>query len=96
MRPFTREELIDYANGSGKTIIPLTGGGISPSNGGRRFYDTTKPLTVSVQDSLDAEPEELLRYERWDHLPDEVLRPFTCGAVEPAVIRLVNKTKVQK
>jgi len=92
MRPFTREELITYAKGSGNKTIPDTAGGISLANGGRSFYDTGKPLTISVQDGLGSEPKELLRYDTWAHVPDEALRPFVCGAFEPAVTRLVQKT----
>lgn len=93
MREFTREELVEYAKGSGNKIIPDTGGGISLANGGRQFYDTSKPLTIFVQDSLTSEPVEMLRYETWAHVPDVALRPFICGAFEPAIIRLVEKTK---
>lgn len=96
MRPFTREELVEYAKGSGNKTIPETAGGISLANGGRQFHDTSKPLIVSVQDSLDSTPKELLRYETWAHIPDGALRPFICGAFEPAVIQLVNKAKISK
>jgi|GEM_PF-703831 predicted house-cleaning NTP pyrophosphatase (Maf/HAM1 superfamily) len=94
MRPFTREELVEYAKGSGNKIIPDTGGGISLANGGRQFFDTSKPLIISVQDGLGQEPKELLRYETWAHIPDAALRPFICGAFEPAVIRLAEKTRI--
>jgi hypothetical protein len=94
MRPFGREELVEYAKGSGKNVIPDTAGGISLANGGRQFYDTNKPLTISVQDGLDSKPSELMRFETWGTVPDDVLRPFTCGAFEPAVIRLAQKTQV--
>lgn len=93
MRPFTREELVAYAQGSGNKAIPDTAGGISLANGGRVFYDTSKPLTISVQDGLGSEPKELLRYETWAHVPDEALRPFICGAFAPAITRLVEKTR---
>jgi predicted house-cleaning NTP pyrophosphatase (Maf/HAM1 superfamily) len=96
MRPFTREELVEYAKGSGNKTIPETAGGISLANGGRHFHDTGKPLIISVQDGLDSEPKEMLRYETWAHVPDDALRPFICGAFEPAVLRLVDKTQAPK
>ncbi len=94
MRPFTRPELVEYAKGSGRTVIPDTAGGISLANGGRQFYDTSKPLTISVQDSITDEPKEMLSFDDWSHVPDAALRPFVCGAFEPAVVRLVGKTKL--
>ena len=94
MRPFTRDELVKYAETeNGRRVITETAGGISLANGGRSFYDTTKPLTVSVQEGLDAEPQELLHYSTWTHVPDAALKPFICGAFEPAVVRLVEKTR---
>lgn len=93
MLPFTRNELIEYAKGSGNKTIPDTGGGISLANGGRQFFDTNKPLTISVQDGVGEPQQELLRYETWAHIPDTALRPFICGAFEPAVVRLAEKTK---
>lgn len=95
MRPYTRQELVEYAKGSGKNVIPDTAGGISLSNGGRHFYDTSKPLIISTQDGLGATTTEMLRFETWDNIPDDVLRPFTCGAFEPAVIRLAQKTRTK-
>lgn len=92
MRDFTREELVEYAKGSGSKTIPDTAGGISMANGGRSFYDTGKPLTVSVQDSLESEPVELLHFNTWAHVPDAALKPFICGAFEPALTRLVEKS----
>lgn len=93
MRPFSRRELVEYAKGSGNKTIPNTAGGISLANGGRSFYDTGKPLIVSVRDSINDTPTELLRYETWAHVPDVALRPFIVGAFEPAVVRLAEKTR---
>ncbi len=92
MRPYTRADVIAYAKGSGNHTMPNDAGGISLANGGRHFYDTDKPLIVTVQDSIDANESELFRFDTWALVPDRVLRPFICGAIEPAVIRLVDKT----
>lgn len=93
MRPFTREDIVAYAKTPGNTIAQ-TSGGISMANGGRSFLDMDKPLIVSVADSMDDIPTEIIRYDTWHHVPNAALKPFICGAVEPAVERLVAKTKV--
>lgn len=95
MRPFTREDIINYAKTPGNTIAQ-TSGGISMANGGRSFLDMDKPLVVSVADSMSDTPEEIQRYETWHHLSNADLKPFICGAVEPAIARLVEKTKEKK
>ena len=91
MRPFTRADVIAYAKTPGNTIA-ATSGGISMANGGRSFLDMDKPLVISVADSMDEEPIEIERYDTWHHLSDAQLKPFICGAVEPAIERLVEKT----
>jgi hypothetical protein len=92
MRPFTREDIIAYANTPNNTIV-ATSGGISMANGGRSFLDTDKPLVVSIAESMDdPQPVEVARYDTWDHVPDSDLKPLICGAVEPAIARLVEKT----
>lgn len=92
MRPFTREDVVKYAKTPGNTISQ-TSGGLSMANGARSFLDMDKPLVISVTDSMDAEPVELQRYHTWHHLTNAELKPFICGAVEPAISRLVEKTK---
>lgn len=91
MRPFTREDIVNYAKTPGNTIAQ-TSGGISMANGGRSFLDMDKPLVVSVADSMDAPQAELLRFDTWHHVANADLKPFICGAVEPAIARLVEKT----
>lgn len=93
MRPYTRTEVIEYAKGNGNYTILKDAGGISLANGGKHFYDTDSPLIITVQDSIDGKESELFRFDTWGLVPDKVLRPFICGAVEPAVVRLVNKTQ---
>lgn len=63
------------------------------ANGARSFLDMTKPLVIGVADSMDDTPTEVVRYATWDHLTNAELKPFICGAVEPAIIRLVEKTR---
>lgn len=96
MRPYTREEIVSYAKGSGNHTVLHDAGGISLANGGRHFYDTEQPLIITVQDAIDGKESELFRFDTWALVPDLVLRPFICGAVEPAVMRLVNKTQAFK
>lgn len=91
MRPFTREEVIEYAKQPNNTVSE-TSGGLSIANGGRGFYDMTKPLVVSIADSMDDEPQELVRYTTWEHVTKAELKPFICGAVAPAIDRLLSKT----
>lgn len=95
MRPFTREEVITYAK-SPKNTIASTSGGLSMANGARSFLDMTKPLIIGIADSMDDPTQEVIRYETWDHLTNAELKPYICGAVEPAIIRLVEKTKQAK
>ncbi|MBI5019501.1 hypothetical protein HZB58_04495 [Candidatus Gottesmanbacteria bacterium] len=92
MRPFTREEIVAYAKKPGNTVSQ-TSGGISMANGARSFLDMDKPLIIGLADSMDEEPTELLRYETWHDVPSADLKPFICGAVEPAIERLTQKTK---
>lgn len=92
MRPFTREEVVAYAKSPHNTVS-ATSGGLSMANGARSFLDMSKPLVIGVADSMDEAPTELYRYETWDHLTNAELKPFICGAVEPALIKLVEKTK---
>ncbi len=92
MRPFTREDIINYAKTPGNTVAQ-TSGGISMANGARSFLDMTKPLVIGVADSMDQEPTEIVRYDTWNHLTNAELKPYICGAVEPAIVRLVEKTK---
>lgn len=96
MQPYTREDIVAFAKESGANTIPETAGGISLANGGRHFYDTGKPLVVELLDSLESKPVELMRFETWSDLPDSTLRPFICGALEPALTRVVAKTKASK
>ena len=91
-KPFTREDIIAYAKDPTNSIAH-TSGGLSLSNGARHFYDMTKPLVVSMADTMDDEPIEIMRYDTWEHLTSKELKPLICGAVEPAVMRLVQKTK---
>lgn len=96
MRPFTRDEVIDFATKS-PTTVAATSGGLSIANGGRAFYDMNKPLIVSVAESMDDKnPIELARYDTWEHITNAELKPFICGAVEPAIDRLVQKTNASK
>lgn len=95
MRPFTREEVIEYAKSPHNTVS-ATSGGLSMANGARSFLDMQKPLVIGVADSMDDKPTELYRYETWDHLTNAELKPFICGAVEPAIIKLVEKTNTAK
>ena len=96
MRPFTRDEVVAFAEKSPQTVA-ATSGGLSIANGGRMFYDMTKPLVVSVAESMDDKnPRELARYDTWDHVTNAELKPLICGAVEPAIIRLLEKTRLQK
>lgn len=90
MKSFTREDVIAYAKNPNNTIAH-TSGGLSMSNGARSFLDESKPLTVSVGDSMDTEPVEIVRYNTWDHLTKDDLKPFICGAFEPAITKLVEK-----
>ena len=92
MRPFTREDVVAYAT-SPKNTVSATSGGLSMANGARSFLDMTKPLVIGVADSMDDTPTEVVRYATWDHLTNAELKPFICGAVEPAIIRLVEKTR---
>lgn len=95
MRPFTREDIVRYAKTPGNTVAQ-TSGGISMANGARSFLDMTKPLVIGVADSMDEIPTEVIRYEIWDHLSNAQLKPYICGAFEPAIHRLVEKTKASK
>ncbi len=96
MRPFTRDEVVDFATKSPATVAS-TSGGLSIANGGRAFYDMKKPLIVSVAESMDDKnPIELVRYNRWEYITNAELKPFICGAVEPAIERLIEKTKASK
>lgn len=96
MRPFTRDEVIAFAQKSSATVA-ATSGGLSIANGGRAFYDMKKPLIVSVADSMDDQsPREIVRYNTWEHITNAELKPFICGAIEPAIDRLVEKTKLSK
>ncbi len=90
-RPFTRSDVVAYANNPNNTITH-TSGGLSVSNGARHLYDTSKPLTVSIANTMDEKPMEIMRYDTWDHLTSSDMKPFICGAVEPAIQRLVEKT----
>lgn len=90
-KPFTREDIIAYAK-TPTNSIAHTSGGLSLSNGARAFYDMTKPLVVSVADTMDDIPTEIMRFDTWEHLTKDDLKPFICGAVEPAIVRLVEKT----
>lgn len=92
-RPFTREDIIVYAQHPNNTISQ-TSGGLSVANGARYLYDMQKPLTVSIADTMDDKPVEIMRYDTWEHLTKDDLKSFICGAFEPAVIRLVEKTKI--
>lgn len=94
MRPFTREDIVNYAKTPGNTVAQ-TSGGISMANGARSFLDMTKPLVIGVADSMDDTPTEVIRYETWDHLTNAELKPYICGAVEPALERLVTKTSTK-
>lgn len=96
MKPYTREDIINYAKGTGQHTMLKDAGGISLANGGRHFYDTASPLIVTVQDAIDAKELELFRFDTWELVPDRVLRPFICGAIEPAVLRVVDKTQLRK
>ncbi len=91
MRPFTREDVIAYAKNPHNTIA-ATSGGLSMANGAREFLDMDKPLIVGIADTISEEPTELVRYATWHHVPNADLKPFICGAVEPAIARLVEKT----
>lgn len=91
MRPFTREEVVEYAK-QPKSTVSETSGGLSIANGGRAFYDMTKPLVVSVADSMDDVPEEVVRYATWEHVTNDELKPFICGAIAPAIDKLLSKT----
>ena len=96
MRPFTRDEVIEFATNS-PSIVAATSGGLSIANGGRSFYDMTKPMIVSIADTMeDPNLIEVARYDTWEHLSNAELKPLICGAVEPAIDRLVEKTKPQK
>lgn len=90
-RPFTREDIVAYAQNPTNTISQ-TSGGLSVANGARYLYDMQKPLVVSMSDTMDDMPVEVMRYDTWDHLTKDDLKSFICGAVEPAVARLVEKT----
>lgn len=92
MRPFTREDIVAYAKSPGNTVAQ-TSGGISMANGGRSFLDMDKPLVIGIADSMDDTPTELIRYETWHDLPNADLKPYICGAVEPAIEKLVQKTQ---
>lgn len=91
MKPFTRDDVIAYAK-SPENTISHTSGGLSMINGSRSFLDMSKPLIVGIADTMDDEPVELMRYTTWHHLTKEDLKPLICGAVEPAITRLVEKT----
>lgn len=90
-RPFTREDIINYAKNPINTIAQ-TSGGLSVANGARYLYDMKKPLTVSIADTMDDTPIEIMRYDTWEHLTKDEMKSFICGAVEPAIVRLVEKT----
>lgn len=93
MRPFSRDDVVAYAQSPNSTVA-ATSGGLSIANGGRAFYDMKKPLIVSIADSMDdANPREIARYDTWEHISNSELKPLICGAVEPALVRLVEKTK---
>lgn len=94
MKPFTRDDVIAYAK-TPENTISQTSGGLSMANGARSFLDMGKPLIVGIADTMDDEPTEVTRYNTWNHLTKEDLKPLICGAVEPAVIRLVEKTKTR-
>jgi len=89
-KPFTREDVIAYANNPDNTITH-TSGGLSVANGARHLYDMDKPLVVSIADSMDEEPVEIMRFDTWHHLTKDELKSFICGAVEPAVEQLTKK-----
>lgn len=91
MKPFTRQDVIIYAKDSINTISQ-TSGGLSMANGAGSFLDKNKPLIVGIADTMDDEPVEVMRYNTWHHLTKEDLKPLICGAVEPAITRLVEKT----
>lgn len=91
-KSFTREDIIEYANHADNTIAQ-TSGGLSVANGARHLYDMNKPLVVSIADSMDDTPTEIMRFDTWDHLTGADLKPFICGAFEPAILRLAEKTK---
>ena len=93
MRPFTREDIVSYAKTPGNTVAQ-TSGGISMANGGRTFLDMDKPLVIGIADSMDQQPVEIVRYDTWHHLTNAELKPFICGAVEPVLEKLVEKTKM--
>jgi len=61
------------------------------ANGARHLYDMDKPLVVSIADSMDEEPVEIMRFDTWHHLTKDELKSFICGAVEPAVEQLTKK-----
>lgn len=97
MKPFTRDDIIAYAQSAeGARTIEETAGGISLANGGRHFYDETKPLTVTLEDEDGTHKEILYRFDQWANVPNETLKPFISGAFEPAVIRVVEKTLGKK
>ena len=89
-RPFTRDEVIAYAKDPHNTIAQ-TSGGLSVANGARHLYDQTKPLVVSIADTMDDTPIEIMRFDTWEHLTKADLKPFIVGAFEPAIERLVEK-----
>ena len=62
MRTFTREDVVAYAKGHGNHTVPNDAGGISLSNGGKHFYDTDKPLVISMQDDIYGKETVLARY----------------------------------
>lgn len=95
MRPFSREDIINYAKSPGNTIAS-TSGGISMANGGRSFLNMDKPLVISIADSMDSESIEIQRYDTWHHLSNADLKPFICGAFEPAILHLVKKSQGKK
>src|SRR3989344_841147 len=94
MRPFTREDVISYAKSENNTIAS-TSGGLSMANGARSFLDMSKPLIIGIADTMDDEPVEIARYTTWHHLTKEDLKPYICGAVEPAIARLAEKVNVR-
>lgn len=94
-RPFTRDEVIAYAHKPTNTISQ-TSGGLSVANGARHLYDQAKPLTVSIADTMDDTPVEIMRFDTWEHLTGADLKPFICGAVEPAITQLVEKTNTSR
>jgi hypothetical protein len=89
MRPFTREDIVNYAKTPGNTVSQ-TSGGISMANGGRSFLDTDKPLTVTYG-YPDGDEHLYKRYETWHDVPSSELKPYICGAVEPALVQLLQK-----